>query len=470
MSDSMESLSQSIKYLSSSLSSYARNRFKISPSGASSALSPGDQMNFTLPAQSILDASTLRLVLDVTPTKVGVSTSSAKAILPPVTDLINSFECYIGGNQVIAQNQEYSTIQSVYGGLLSNSVDRSLSYGNAVQSAHCLSANGDKKQSLVWTAGVGLFAGEASSTIIPTSLTGDVLLRFTLSNKNVMLGSGTNLDSDVQKMSFIVNTVYLTIDTLTMGENLLESLLYSRIAESPDASIPITYKDHEIFSTRGEAGDFTHQFSLSTASLNSVCSVLRNGAYTQGGLPLIVGSGKKIGASSPVDDDVVGSSGYDAERSRFMFFESFTNDKTSGTGAWTNGPITSGNLRDFYSVANIQYPQFDQTAIENVCDCFLVRNRHTPSSRGNQIGSLPSWHKGKCVVPLVLCDPGAPSSMRTGVNTQGSSTAISLTVKGIDKGNIETNAPECVGITCTSICEVSRVLHIKGNRSVFVER
>lgn len=451
----MQDLSFGVRYLSSTLASFSRNRFKIAPSGASSNLNPGDQMSFTLPAQSILDLSTVRIHMEITPS------GGTTAILPPTTDLIQSQEIYINGTQVSTIQQEFNTCQSAYS-ICNESVDRGLSFGNALQCKYSLSSNANKKQSVVWSASVGMLGGEVSSRLLPTALCGDVLLRFVLAPSAVMMASST-----YNSPTFKVNSVYLTVDTISMGENVLESLLFARLNESPDASIPLVFYDYDTFSHRNASSGFTHQFSISSGSVNNCLSVLRNQAYSTGGLPLGVGTGVEDGTQ---DDDAVGSTGFDAERSRYMFFQAYNTDNTNGYGDWSNKGLTNGTMSFYHRSANIQYPQYQATSAEAIADTFLINNRVSDHDRGNSLQSMAAWNYGKCVIPCIFNSPSSDYSIRSGLDTRGSSTQFELTVNGIDTRNKSSNEPGVTGITCTTFVQTSKVLHLQANRSCYVER
>lgn len=383
-----------------------RNRFKLETLGATTA-TKGSIVTFSLPESALIHLPSIRFFFNATCTS---TSNEVVARLPAdASSLISKLEVYIGGVQVQNGTAEYNTIARILkiaeGNLpRDQSVDRALSHGAII------SKDENESQQLVIQEWRG-FLNECSTQWLPTDLCGAVTIRLTFAQPNVLVpkvknqAMGANLgalaETAKNQISYNISNMFMTVDSIIPPAG-YTSALRERLAQG---DIRINYKDYNSFTMAGCGSSFSHRFGVSSASLDKVYSVTRDTNYLTTGI-------KALNMTSNSDEGVGDS--LVANAFRFRTYED------------------GDNFRYYWTVNNVQTPQYNACSLEALADLHYCSNRLGTQSSGTLVSDREWFKDGLGVVTLQLdCPSEAGVAVRSGFNSKGINTQLTLKQHGM---------------------------------------
>ena len=367
----------------------SRNTFKLQPYSTASA-NAGDQIQISLPANSIVALDTL----SVFGTVAATTTAGYVGLPTNVESLIDSAYWTANGQQISNSFNLYGVLANAFldwqGGDKIN-MRKVQQLGTPVAAAPAAS---NVSNPVVWNNWLGL-PSSATTKYIDTSLIGDLRLHLRLA-PNLVLTTTTSTTAP----SYSVSNLYAFIDVVSVDDGgLYQSLLQKRLESGP---LEVAFTDFYTFNAGGfpNGGPSTNRFSVASSSLDYVHATALPYSYTN------------VGASNLSWSSNLGNS---------IYFQRGFPSLTYNTGS---------NATDFVSsvvtLNNVQYPAsgplllneaWNQTAIA------LGEHNNLIGQTNPLMTSLPLylnnffWHTTR------FNSPGDASehSVRTGQDTRGNS-------------------------------------------------
>lgn len=405
---------------------------------------PGRVVTVNLPEGSLLDMKSLAFHLDVATT----GGTNIFARLPPGYSLIQRVEVYCNGVQLQGGNSDYGTMCKV---LNTTQHSRDLEVSNAALSHDNVVAlaNENESASLVLSDFRG-FLGESSARYLPTSLLGNIQIRFTMAGNEVLAPrenaaawsaniTTAALRTDAQKIAYSCSNIHFTIDVMSVDES-YEQMLRMRLNEAP---IEFLYKEYYSFTQGGISGSSaSSRFSLSSGSIDAVYATLRESNYQTVGV-----RGHQISPGSYTPNLVP----------NYLLLQSF-NGTTTG----------KGTLLYSFQINNVQHPQFKASVMHGMQALKHIADKVHPCSTGNLITSLSQYNQGNFVAPCMLSFPGSRLEARTGYDSRGVNSSMSWDVSGLSIPSSDTAAQTEGVATSTVFVETTAVLSVGLGKSVSV--
>ena len=429
---------KSMAMMSAAMNDFIRNRFKLESQGSQTA-SPGSIVTFNLPESALLHLPSIRFFFDATTTQSTVGSATVYGRLPAdASSLISKLEIFIGGVQVQNGTAEYNTIARLLklseGSLpRDQSVDRALSHGAV------LGADAVESEQLCLQEWRG-FLSESATEYLPTDLTGAITLRMTFAQPNVLVPKengvplGDNLSGDgktaAANLSYTISNMFMTVDSIVPPMAYNEALR-ERLSQG---DIRINYKDYNSFTMAGCGSSFTHRFGVSSASLDKIYGVVRDTNYLDTGVKAY---DLTDASTSGVGDNLV------ANAFRFRTFE--------------NG----NNFRYNWTVNNVQHPQYSACSLEALADLHYSSNKLGAKAQGSLCSDRQWFKEGLGVITLQLnCPTEAGVAVRSGFNSKGINTQLTLKQSGMTTPAANTDNGETADRTSFIVCESTQQLCI----------
>lgn len=450
----MEFIPQNVRFASAKLSGYSRNRFKIMPTGSQDA-SAGRQTVFNLPENALIDTASLRLHCTVKTTGATVNSTSVYALLPADgASLIQRLNVSINGVSVQNQSSEYNSVCRILklaGGSDRNrdgTVDRAVSHGAIV------SDDSNEHVSLIISEWHGIL-NESSTRFWPTNAIGAVQLELTWADNSVLVpkqdskdfeaGAGGNLSADAKtaaaQISYSVEGLYMTVDTIQFGDGMYDQLLRKRLADEP--YIPIAFRDYYTFSHDGIDSDAKSiRFAVSASSIDKIYTSFRNGSYRSVGI-----RGHKF----------VNQSFSDALCANYFRFRSYDSQSTR-----------AGDLKMQYQINNTPHPTYQMNVPEALCDIAYVNDKIGPSAPGIIQTSLQSFNDGMFVCPLTLCHPSGNMIGQMGYDSRGVTSQMEFTFTGMSVPTADSGTQQTGSVSAFTVVQVTSELRLSLGREVVV--
>ncbi len=444
-------------YGASRLQNFAKNKFRLLPTSASTLGAYGI-IQVPIVQGTIVDLASLKMQMKVSATgssASGVATDEIYSRLPAdVSSLIQRVEVLVNGVLVNGSSSDYGSCARLRK-LCKGTFDRDQSIDRAVSHASISSVDENETAEVVMKDWIGtLFAGGeegASCRFLHTGLCGDITLRIQLGGNNVLVGKqkGQAINADyttpeakanAQLQSYQVSDIKFSIEAVSMPPE-YEMMLMQELAQGP---LEVGYEEMYSFPLQNITGDsFENRFSVSTRSLNQCFAGVRDSNF------------QTTGIRAHLMDNVVG----DAIVSNAYRFRAY--------------PDPAKQLSWQYSVNNQKHPNYPADLIEACADTASVEDRMGVSGRGNLITSFESFKDGVCVVPLSL-KHNAPTgglpytAVASGLDTRSTNMSGTFEVRGMSTPTADPATGE-TAVRSSLVCAVTQpLLMINAGKSVAV--
>ena len=261
------SVPKALQYATSSFP-ISRNTFKLTPYSVQNA-NPGDALQVSMPANSVVDLSTLSLF-----GLVAASTPAGAVQLPPnVESLLDSVYWTVNGQQLTNSFPLYSVLANAF---LDWQGGDKINMRKVLQNSAPLTAAPTQPTDVYqacWNNWLGL-PSSATTKMIDTSAIGDLRLHIRFAPAGVLSTSAA-----ATAPTYSVSNLYATIDCISVDDGgLYQSLLQKRLESGP---LEVAFTDFYTFNMGTvNMSSFTGRFSVASASLDAVhCTALPAG-YT----------------------------------------------------------------------------------------------------------------------------------------------------------------------------------------------
>jgi len=407
---SSQYLPKSMSMLSVAMNNFVRNRFKLETQGSQTA-SPGSIVTVQLPESALIHLPSIRFFYDVATTSETEGSTTVYGRLPAdaASALISKVEIFIGGVQIQNGTAEYNTLCRILK-IADSSIPRDQSVDKVLSHGAIESADAVESEQLCLHEWRG-FLGESATQYLPTNLTGAVTIRLTFAGNNVLVpkeaGSalGTDLSADAktaaQRLTYSVSNMYCTVDSCVPNES-YHSALQERLSQG---DIELNYREYNSFAMSGVGSSFTHRFSVSSASIDKIYSVIRDTNYLDTGIKSVDLASL---TSAGTGDSIVGNA------FRFRTYE--------------NG----NNFRYYWTVNNVQHPQYQASSLEAICDIAYAADKIGPKASGSMITNRDWFKEGMGVVMLQLdCPTELGAAAKTGMSSKGINSQLTFKASGM---------------------------------------
>lgn len=435
---SSQFIPKSMAMMSAAMNDFVRNRFKLETQGSQTA-SPGSIVTFNLPESALIHLPSIRFFFDATTTSSTSGTKTVYGRLPAdASSLISKLEIFIGGVQVQNGTAEYNTIARILK-LSEGSMPRDQSVDRALSHGAILSADAVESEQLCLQEWRG-FLGESATEYLPTDLTGAITIRMTFAQPNVLVPKeagvalGDDLSADAKtaaaNLSYTVSNMFMTVDSI-VPPLAYNDALRERLSQG---DIRINYKDYNSFAMAGCGSSFTHRFGVSSASLDKIYGVVRDTNYLETGVKAY---DLTDASTSGIGDNLV------ANAFRFRTYE--------------NG----NNFRYNWAVNNVQHPQYLAGSLEALADLHYSANKLGAKAHGSLVSDRAWFKEGMAVVTLQLnCPTEAGVAVRSGFNSKGINTQLTLKQSGMTTPATDSATGETADRTSFVVCESTQQLCI----------
>ena len=377
------SVPKALQYATSSFP-ISRNTFKLQPYSTAIA-NAGDQIQLSLPANSIVDLNTLSLYGTINTSTTG--TNSGARLPANIESLLDSVYWTANGTQISNSFPMYGVLANAFLDWQAGSKNnlRKVLQNSGIPVATPAVNTQVVNQLACWNNWLGL-PSSGTTQMIDTSAIGDLRLHIRLAPNTVL--STINATA----AAYQVSTIYATIDCISVDDGgVYQSLLQKRMESGP---LEIAFSDWYTFNMGNVTGSFSGRFSCATGSLDAVHATVLPANY--------------VNCSSNA------VAGYD--------------NNTTNSGYFTRGFVSSTQLSDFQNqiitINNVNYPAsgpltlaetFNQTAIALGEHNNLLGGTNPLMNSLNNYGDYYYWQTTR------LNSPGDASekNVRTGQDTRG---------------------------------------------------
>lgn len=401
------------------LSVLSRNRFKLLPSGASTA-APNQIITVNMPSNVLLHASSFKMHARVTTTKSGTGDASVYGKLPQdASSLINRLEITCNGISLSQGSDQYNTVCRILkiGGSTRDrdlSIDRTLAHAAITDDANV------DDETIVFSNFRG-FLCDSSAAYLPTDLCGQIQVRITLAGAEVLSNRGGQSGGAIgtelttaQKatvasspVTYSVSDIYFTVDTVAVSP-VYGEMLRSRIMDA--GYIPILYREWYTYGQGSiNTSSYSTRFALSSGSIDKLYAVQRLASYT--------------------DRDQVG-----VEMTDTVFTDNLVSDYFN-FASFDSSIKVDGTLTYVWNVNNVQIPQYRAKSSDAMWDLAYGWAKQTGQS-GNLCTSRKHWHENCAIFTCVLNLPEEGIALMSGYDSRGSNSQFSFDVSGLVLGGL----------------------------------
>ena len=447
----MDHIPNNMRMAAAKMSNYSRNRFRLETTSNDTAKA-GRIITVNLPeGGAICDLKSFKMHMDVATNSATVGGATVYGRLPAdAASLISRVEVYLNGVQLQQGAAEYNTIcRMLKIGRSSRdkdgSTDRALSHGAISMS------DATEDVSVVVSDWKG-FLGESSTRFIDTGLLGQIQVRITFAGNEILVPRETGVDLNTNlgsanartaaaQLEYNVSGVFFTVDTIQVDDMYTE-MLRQRLTQ--EESVSILYKEYYSFSLDNiTSGSHTTRFSLSSGSIDKMYATFRDSNAKFSGI-----RGHEMPDAAFTDNGV-------ANAFRFMSF-----DSTSSR---------AGSMRYVWSVNNVRTPQYQADVRDALFDLAYTNNKVYDDSSGTLVTAMSQFHQGLFVIPLILNHPGEPIAVRSGYDSRGVNSIMTLEVSGQAIPVAEPTTTQATSsISSFVVCETTAELKVGLGKSVAI--
>ena len=443
-----DALPEALSYAISILDNFSVNTFSILPS-SSTTVNPGGQVSLAIPESSIVDFRSLRMYGDFVATGAGdaaaVPSTKVFARLPNASDFIQRFTTTINGVMVGGSCGAYNDATSLIA-LTQQDYSRSQSVEATLMNGNISSLGADQTKKLCLADWDSTIFGTSSCRAPHTGMLGSVLVNIVFADNSVLLpvgaaGIGGGLSAAELTASplitYKINNLRFTVDCWSLGGNLYDQMLESRLMEAP---IPIQYNELYSWTLENQtSANGTTRFSLATRCLNFLYGASRNGSYSAVGV-----DGKILaGLGNP----------FRSNRMRFRCFDA----AETATYIWNVNNAQAPAFRADLTImgANSAFSQTD------------MGNNNGAKGRGNSIYSLTDYNDGCAVVAQRYNAPGSGYGNEyraaTGLATKGVNMSGSFDIQGqqgIGAGDLSASQLVVASTSAVIMCGMGKQISV----------
>ena len=449
--------SKSLRTACSSLAGFATNKVRIEPQGQSSGARAGTKISFSMPSNSLIN---LRSATLVCPKISTTSDVSCVAMLPRMSDLIESCSIFLNGVSLTMNSSQYNTIASVV-----DKVDSNLAQQ---RSTGCLENEYPPAPDAIYDAanpspfvdgkGVamalclnnikGIFSS-SSVRYLDLSTAGDLRVEFLLApdwNLWFMPNANDAAATDVlgaaavpATKTYTLNEFHMTCEVISIAGGLYSELMRAKIMEQE--FIQVNYTDYVSLESNTAPGSTstTTRFGCSTQSLNCVYSTMRKSSYSTPPVAGEVGTNivATLNSGSVEEVDIVPKSKYCQAFSGNLVNSTF-NFPGVGAPVWVSDQNPIGDLRHSVRINGVQYPQVPSNLLECQLNTNLHQLRQKHNTPGNGIHSQNTFYNGQfvCVTKLSqdpdYCDDDMQCARISGINSRNINTDLTAQFTGLN--------------------------------------
>ena len=446
----MDHIPNNMRMAAAKMSNYSRNRFRLETTSNDSAKA-GRIITVNLPeGGAICDLKSFKMHMDVQTNSATVGSDTVYGRLPAdAASLISRVEVYLNGIQLQQGAAEYNTICRMLK-IGRSSRDRDCSTDRALSHGAISMSDATEDVSVVVSDWKG-FLGESSTRFIDTGLLGQLQVRITFADNNVIVPRETGVDINANlssadartaaaQLEYNVSGVFFTVDTIQV-DDMYSEMLRQRLTQ--EESISILFKEYYSFSLDNiTSGSHTTRFSLSSGSIDKMYATFRDSNYRTVGI-----RGNEMSDACFTDNGV-------ANAFRFMSFDSTTSK--------------AGSLRYVWSVNNVRTPQYQADVRDALFDLTYVNNKVYDDSPGTLVTAMSQFHEGMFIVPLILNHPGEPLAVRSGYDSRGVNSIMTLEVNGQSIPTKSTTTQTTSSISSFIVCETTAELKVGLGKSVAI--
>lgn len=449
--------SKSLRTACSSLAGFATNKVRIEPQGQSSGARAGTKISFSLPSNSLVNLRTATLVC---PKVTTTSDVSCVAILPRISDLIESCSIFLNGVSLTMNSSQYNTIASVV-----DKVDSSVSQGcttGTIENQYPPLPSGFMATPSPFVDGKGIamalclnnvkgIFSNSSVRYLDLSTAGDLRVEFLLApdwnlwfiNNRTDAGipfSNLVSPADPATKTYTLQDFHMTCEVVSIAGGLYSELMRAKIMEQE--FIQVNYKDYVSLesNTAPKSTSTTTRFGCSTQSLDAVYCTMRASDYAT---PPVVGEVPAYAVAS-VDGNF-----HEMVIPKSKYFQAFSGNQpasTNGTpgqggAVWVSDQNPIGDLRHSIRINGVQYPQVPSNLLECHLNTNLHQLRQKHNTPGNAIISQKAFYNGQfvCVTKLNqdpdYCDDDMACARISGINSRNINTDLTCQFTGLDNVN-----------------------------------
>ena len=302
-------LPSSVSFFMSRLQGVSTSSFKIFPDTATSGVSGGQIVRFSLPANTLLNFRSIRFLFNCTTT----NGTDAGSIPASTSSFIDRLAMYAGGVLVQNGHQNYHVLRHAKYALCGSKDNptlehpefcRNVSYhdGSDLGTGTGNESYADVDDALGVLSWEG-FLGSCEPYILDTGLLPQLTLEITLadgvvfgsSKGRLMSGTGSNTDFDddgTVACTYTLNNLSLECEVLGMASSVLDQIVEQRISSVGYLSIPFK----QYFTTINTHTGST-KFNVNSASWDRLWIAYRADNADQVGAPIVVNGYKKGNAN-----------------------------------------------------------------------------------------------------------------------------------------------------------------------------
>lgn len=356
---------RSLSYFVKKLSNYSRNTYKLQTLNTSSATA-GQIITVDLPNNALVDLSSLVWYME------GTTTTATNFCSFPrnIESIIDRIEIEINGQLISPGCSSYNQLWNIIADTTmgEDCTNRRALLQKSLNITSAVTAN-ESSVPLTICNFLG-FLSSAQPNVLDTNLLGNVRIRITLANTNVLVSSTTAATAP----NYSLANMFFSVDCISIDDNIYYQVHDQFLSKGGVYEIP--YNNYYSFSQAiSSAGDGSIKFSLSTQSLNQLWATFTYG----GAVPLTAdlanattGSTTGIGSSYNFLRSACGITGYqfninnnyvpNYRPSREMAFTLLMNsynmsqDSIAGCNKNIGSSLSNWNTRYWVSSVSLDHP------------------------------------------------------------------------------------------------------------------
>jgi hypothetical protein len=265
----MSGYPRNLSYFVRKLANYSRNTYRLQTLNTSTA-GPSQIITVDLPNNALVDLSTLVWFF-----RASTSTATNFCTLPRnIETLIERVEIEINGQLISPGCANYSHLFQIISDTTMG--EDCVNRRGLLQGAFNVAAPTANLTNVPYTICNWLgFLGSAQPTVLDTNLLGNVRIRITLANTNVLVSSATAATG----ASYSLSDMFFSVDCLSIDDGVYYALHDQFLSKGGVYEIPFN-NFYSFTQAINSGGDGSVKFSLSTQSLNHLWATFAFGGST----------------------------------------------------------------------------------------------------------------------------------------------------------------------------------------------
>lgn len=287
----MATYPKNLSYIAKKLSGFSKNSFKLLTLNQTGA-TPGQIVTVDLPSNSLVSLDTLTMFFKGSTT----TDAGAAAFSRGIESILERVELEVNGQLLQGScanyNQLWQAISDTTMGADAHERRRVLQNG-AVQTTAPVANTSNRQFAIHNFLG---FIASAQPSVIDTGILGQVRLRISLANPNVLVTNAAATNA-----SYSLSDIFFSVDTMSIDDGVFHQMYQKALASGNILEIP--YKNYTSFSSTSSGLNQTTKASISTKSLDRIWAFFVSGTNNRIGAPTSPAPGARW-------DPVTGASSY----------------------------------------------------------------------------------------------------------------------------------------------------------------